>query len=127
MRSSKDVPGSGKTWRYRPLVLASLAVNHAVAGPNRDGYAVANIALHTTVSLVLACLARSLGATIAVSGVAGLLFALHPVHSECVNTVVGRAETLCAVFFLLALLLHRRIPAYPKQGPLLRVLCGGCF
>ena len=34
----------------------------------------------------------------------GMLFALHPIHTEAVANVVGRAEILCALFYLLALL-----------------------
>src|SRR2546428_8823352 len=34
--------------------------------------------------------------------VAGLLFAVHPVHVEAVATVVGRAELMAAVFVVLA-------------------------
>ena len=39
---------------------------------------------------------------------AGLLFATHPVHVEAVASIVGRAEVLSAVFFLLALLAYSR-------------------
>ncbi|XP_052588340.1 protein O-mannosyl-transferase TMTC4 isoform X4 [Peromyscus californicus insignis] len=35
---------------------------------------------------------------------ATLLFAVHPVHTECVAGVVGRADLLCALFFLLSFL-----------------------
>ena len=39
---------------------------------------------------------------------ASLLFATHPIHSEAVAGIVGRAEILSAVFFLLTLLVQRR-------------------
>ncbi|XP_011890767.1 PREDICTED: transmembrane and TPR repeat-containing protein 4 isoform X5 [Cercocebus atys] len=35
---------------------------------------------------------------------AALLFAVHPVHTECVAGVVGRADLLCALFFFLSFL-----------------------
>ena len=38
---------------------------------------------------------------------AGLLFALHPIHTEAVVNVVGRAELLSAMFFLLAFASYR--------------------
>ena len=37
---------------------------------------------------------------------AALLFALHPVHSECVSNVTSRSDALAAVFQLLAVALH---------------------
>lgn len=38
---------------------------------------------------------------------AGLLFAVHPIHTEAVAGIVGRADILCALFFILALLEYR--------------------
>ena len=37
---------------------------------------------------------------------AGLLFALHPVHTEAVAGIVGQAELLCAALVILALLAY---------------------
>ena len=42
-----------------------------------------------------------LGATLA-----GVLFAVHPIHSEAVSNVTGRAEVLSALFYLLGFLVH---------------------
>jgi hypothetical protein len=61
-------------------------------------------------------LARSLGASLVVTGAAGLLFAVHPVHTEAVTGIVGRAELLAAVFVLTALLLHRRAQAVERPA-----------
>ena len=36
----------------------------------------------------------------------GLLFAVHPIHTEAVAGVVGRADVLSCLFFLLALHLY---------------------
>jgi len=40
--------------------------------------------------------------------VSGLLFATHPIHTEAVTGIVGRAEVLSALFLLAALYLHAR-------------------
>jgi tetratricopeptide (TPR) repeat protein len=40
--------------------------------------------------------------------VAGLIFALHPVHVEAVANLVGRAELLACIFMLLALMCYHR-------------------
>ncbi|KAK6642319.1 hypothetical protein RUM44_014042 [Polyplax serrata] len=37
-----------------------------------------------------------------------ILFAVHPIHTEAVTGVVGRAETLSSVFFLLAFILYTK-------------------
>ncbi|KAH9642472.1 hypothetical protein HF086_007604 [Spodoptera exigua] len=42
------------------------------------------------------------------SFVAAILFAVHPIHTEAVTGVVGRAEMLSSLFFLGALLCYAR-------------------
>ena len=37
---------------------------------------------------------------------AGLLFALHPIHTEAVAGIVGQAELLCAALSILALMAY---------------------
>jgi tetratricopeptide (TPR) repeat protein len=95
---------------YRPLVLVSYAVNYAINGLSPGGYTVVNIALHAGVSLLLFALVRAIGGSLFVAGAAGIAFAVHPVHTEAVAGISGRPELLAAVFFLLAMHLHRLAP-----------------
>jgi hypothetical protein len=37
-----------------------------------------------------------------------LLFAVHPIHTEAVTGVVGRAELLSSIFFLITLMIYQR-------------------
>jgi hypothetical protein len=91
---------------YRPIVLASFALNYALGGLDPSGYHVVNILLHTMVSLLLYGLARQLGFSPGACLVAGVLFAVHPLHTEAVTGIVGRAELLMALGVLLALKWH---------------------
>jgi len=83
---------------YRPLVIASFALDHLVDGA--VWYHAVNLLWHAGAAVAVAALARRLmdpaGAL-----VAGLLFAVHPVHVEAVANVVGRAELMAAVFSVL--------------------------
>ena len=36
------------------------------------------------------------------ASMAALMFAVHPIHTEAVASVVGRAEVMCCFFFLLS-------------------------
>ncbi|HEY2386115.1 MAG TPA: tetratricopeptide repeat protein [Candidatus Binatia bacterium] len=86
--------GRGHTWR--PLTTLTFALDHALHGIAPLGYHVVNVALHAAVSvLVFAVFARLAGEP-AVAAIAALLFAAHPVHTEAVASVVGRAELLAA-------------------------------
>jgi len=44
----------------------------------------------------------------------GLLFAVHPLHTEAVASIVGRAEILSAIFFCLATIVYQRIACRPS-------------
>ncbi|CAH1993199.1 unnamed protein product [Acanthoscelides obtectus] len=44
------------------------------------------------------------------AALAGLLFAVHPVHTEAVTGIVGRADVLACIFFLLSLLAYHGQP-----------------
>ena len=97
-----------KSGMYRPLVLVSYALNHAIGGYQVFGYHLVNIALHITVSGAL-CLLIGYWTESALRGlVTGLLFALHPINSETVNYVSSRSESLCALFLILALFAYLR-------------------
>lgn len=46
---------------------------------------------------------------------AALLFALHPAHTEAVAGVVGRAELICAVFYLLGMMAYMQSVTNPSK------------
>jgi hypothetical protein len=53
-------------------------------------------------------LVRSFANSSQASGIASILFAIHPIHVEAVTGLVGRAEVLCSTFYLLALLCYNK-------------------
>ncbi len=88
---------------YRPIYKLSLAVDHALWGERAFGYHLTNTLLHVLVAVLVSVVASSLAATPAGALVAGLAFAVHPVHSEAVAWISARNELLCALFMLLSL------------------------
>src|SRR5256884_4854733 len=84
---------------YRPLVIAGFALDRLL-GSTAWFHAV-NLAWHAAASVAVAALARR-WADWTGALVAGLLFAVHPVHVEAVANVVGRAEAMAALFAVLA-------------------------
>jgi tetratricopeptide (TPR) repeat protein len=93
---------------YRPLVTWTFALNHAAHGLGPLGYHLVNVLLHGGASALLVALALALGSPLPVAGLAGCVFAVHPIHSEAVANVAGRAELLAATLALAALLAARR-------------------
>jgi Tfp pilus assembly protein PilF len=97
---------------FRPVTFATFAVNWAVSGAQPFGYHLVNVLLHAAVLLLLYLVFRTLlepvprATTVALA--AAWLFAVHPIHTEAVASVVGRSELLAAGFVLAAWLLHLR-------------------
>ncbi|GAB1865473.1 TMTC3 protein [Camponotus japonicus] len=92
---------------YRPFTTLTFRLNYLMAGLSPMWYHATNVALHagacilvTRVSLVVAALRPGFAA------LAGLLFATHPVHTEAVTGIVGRADVLACIFFLLSFLAY---------------------
>lgn len=79
---------------YRPLALTSYALNHALHGYRPAGYHVTNVLLHAAASVLLLVLVRTVFDAPRLGFAAALLFAVHPIHTEAVAGVVGRAEIM---------------------------------
>lgn len=99
--------GSGmETYLYRPLAVASYALNHVVSGLEPWSYHLVNVLLHGAVSGMVVRVGMMWGLPAAAAGAAGILFAVHPVHVEAVAPVFGRKDLLAAFFTLALVLLH---------------------
>ena len=102
---------------FRPVTFSTLALNWAVGGMEPLGYHLLNLLLHAGVSLLMYLLLQEIfgkspqGNNVAL--VAALLFAVHPIHTEAVAAVVGRAEMLAAGFLMAAWILHLRDQEVP--------------
>eukprot|EP00854_Cymbomonas_tetramitiformis_P012057 gene12057-14245_t len=93
---------------YRPLTVLSFRANHAIHGLEVTGFHAANVGLHAIVSALYTHVCLDVLGPPSAGATAGLLFATTPIHTEAVASVVGRAELLCALFYLSALGAYKR-------------------
>lgn len=93
---------------YRPIVLVSLAIDHAIWGLNPVGYHLTNLVLHVVNCVVVLMLLSSLTGHRMAAWLGALLFATHPVHGEAIYLVVNRGGLISALFYFLGLLLYVR-------------------
>jgi tetratricopeptide (TPR) repeat protein len=100
---------------YRPLTSLTFAADWSLGGGNPGVFHLNNALLHGMASLLVYLLALWL-LPHAAALVAGLLFAVHPVHVEAVANVVGRAEVLATMFTLVAALTYRVDGELAAQG-----------
>jgi Flp pilus assembly protein TadD len=87
---------------WRPVTTLSFALDHLIAGQSPLWPHLVNVLLHATVTILWAGLIRRITRRDALALVAGLLFAVHPLHTEAVTWISGRAELLAAGFSLAA-------------------------
>ncbi len=119
---------------YRPLLLVTLAAEGALHGVRARFFHLTNIALHVAATLLLFELLLALlrekkespksplaaaeaDAELLPAFLAALLFGLHPVHTEVVNSIFNRSECLITLGVLGAIwLLWRFGDAHPVRA-----------
>lgn len=106
---------------YRPLTTLSYMLDYAVlgSGARPAGYHALNLLLHLANAVLAWRLARLLLGDDTAAGFAAALFAVHPVATEAVTNIVGRADLLATASVLGGLLIHARRAAAPapRRGP----------
>ncbi len=129
--------GSGiynETSSYRPLLMASFALNYSLGGLQVFGYHLGNLFLHLLcaglVYFITLHFFRLLDGQEDLSlrhqltaCFAALAFGLHPVQTESVTYISGRSSTLAAVFFLASFFLYLQYSLTPRT----RDLVGSSF
>ncbi|KAH3747600.1 hypothetical protein DPMN_182028, partial [Dreissena polymorpha] len=93
---------------YRPICVLSFRLNYYLGALNPWGYHLGNVILHVIVTALFTKLSRTLLKHSFPTLVSGVLFASHPVHTEAVAGVIGRADIGACFFFLLALLSYMK-------------------
>ena len=88
---------------YVPLTILSFAIEHHFFGYNPFIYHLDNLLLHLTVTSLIFFFALQIGLTVRASGLAALLFGVHPLHVESVAWVAERKDVLYSVFYVGAL------------------------
>jgi len=90
---------------YRPLLLLSIAIDALIFGDWVAGYHLVNILLHLMATLLVYGFVRHLllgsGENPAMAGyvalLAAIIFGVHPIHTEVVNSIFNRSEILVTI------------------------------
>jgi protein O-mannosyl-transferase len=118
--------------RYRPLSLATFAVEVSVFGPNHPGIShFINILLYALTAFMLFHVflqfvphTTNHGFLFSVPFFAAILWIFHPIHTECVANIKGRDELLALIFSLAALMAAMK---YEKQNKTTSLISSGVF
>ncbi|XP_066264640.1 protein O-mannosyl-transferase TMTC1-like isoform X1 [Branchiostoma lanceolatum] len=94
---------------YRPLCVLTFRINHLIGGLDPTGFHAVNVLLHTAVTVLYMYVCEQVVfSCVHLSLLTGLMFAVHPVHTEAVSGIVGRADVLAGLLFLLSFLAFTR-------------------
>lgn len=107
---------------YRPLALATFAIDWEIGGGHPFPFHLTNVALHVLVTALLFLVIRGMGAGATAAAAGAAVFAVHPVHVEAVANVVGRAELLMTLFFLAACATYARMATGWKKAAVVAAL-----
>lgn len=107
---------SGSHGSYRPLCVLSFKLNHLFDGFKPVGYHLVNVLLHCLATGLVVKIARHVLQSTWGTIVAGALFASHPIHTEAVAGIVGRADLASCNFYLLAFLTYCKHVVWREQN-----------
>ena len=99
-----EIFGTESYTYYRPLLLLSLKIEHALWGTWSTGYHLTNLAIHLTNVVLVYCISGQLMRDNRMAVViSGLAFGLTPTHATSVLWICGRTDLLCATFYFAAI------------------------
>ncbi|MFQ5953246.1 MAG: hypothetical protein ACE5JK_07585, partial [Candidatus Omnitrophota bacterium] len=93
---------------YRPIQEISNMIDYFLWGEYPVGFHLTNVVLHALVSMMVFVFLFYLTGSVMVSCIAALFYSVHPVHSEAIAYIAGRADSLYAFFMLLSLVFFIR-------------------
>uniref|UniRef100_A0A8D8VDP2 dolichyl-phosphate-mannose--protein mannosyltransferase n=4 Tax=Cacopsylla melanoneura TaxID=428564 RepID=A0A8D8VDP2_9HEMI len=98
-------PASHKS--YRPLTTLTFRLTNRLFGLEPVWFHACNMLLHALSCVLFTRLSYAVaGLSQKFAALAGILFAVHPIHSDAVTSIVGRADVLACVLFLLSFLFY---------------------
>lgn len=100
---------------YRPITTLSYALDYFFWRLDTFGYHLINVLFHSSSATVLFLFLYVAFGNISVALLASLLFACHPVQTEVVSWISGRASVLFLFFYLSALIFYVRFLKESKK------------
>jgi tetratricopeptide (TPR) repeat protein len=101
---------------YRPIQEISNMIDYFLWGKFPMGFHLTSVTLHALVSTMVFVFLFYLTGSVMTSCIAALFYGVHPVHSEAIAYIAGRADSLYAFFMLLSLVFFVRFVNDIRSG-----------
>ncbi|UCC94800.1 MAG: tetratricopeptide repeat protein [Candidatus Omnitrophota bacterium] len=97
----------GKQFNFwRPLQVLTYRLDYSLWRLNTTGFHLTNTVLHIAVALCIFWFITLLFADKFLSFITSIFFVIHPIHTEAVSYIAGRADSLAALFLLLCFIFY---------------------
>ncbi|GJL78986.1 MAG: hypothetical protein NPINA01_19750 [Nitrospinaceae bacterium] len=93
---------------YDPIYVLSYVLDYQLWGWNPAGFHLHNLLLHAVNSILIFLLLSRLTGRFPLALLAGVFFAVHPIHVESVSWATSRKDTLSLLFALCSMLVYFR-------------------
>ncbi|MEE8359569.1 MAG: tetratricopeptide repeat protein, partial [Candidatus Omnitrophota bacterium] len=116
---TKDIAAGAQTQSnfYRPIQMLTYMFDHSIWGLNVRGYHLTNIFLHVLAGACVYWFTALLFTNPRLSLFSSVLFVVHPVMTEAVCYISGRADLLAGVFMLLSIICYIKSLRSKKSMP----------
>lgn len=94
--------GEGKF--YRPITTFAFMLDYSLWNLNPFGYHLTNTLLHILVSILVFYVMCLVTRSTPPSAIISILYLVHPIHTEAVTYISGRADSISMVFLLLMII-----------------------
>lgn len=91
---------------YRPVQMLTYMVDYSLWGLTPFGYHLTSLLLHIAVAIALYFLVSIIFKSRAIAFFTSAIFTVHPLHTEAVSYIAGRADMLAGLFMLLFLIFY---------------------
>lgn len=94
---------------YRPVQMLTYAVDYMLWKLNPAGYHLTNIILHILAALMVCWLVSIIFNDRILALLTASLFVIHPIHTEAVSYISGRADPLALIFMMLTFIFYIKL------------------
>ncbi|MGB2651665.1 MAG: tetratricopeptide repeat protein, partial [Candidatus Omnitrophota bacterium] len=109
---------------YRPVQEISDMIDYFLWGEYPLGYHLTNVLVQAMVAVMVFIFLLYLSENLMISGIAALFWAVHPVHTEAIAYIAGRADPLYGLFMLLSLVCFIIFAQRSRSGTKTMVIYG---
>jgi len=103
---------------YRPLQTVTYALDFFLWGNDPQGFHLTSVIIHIINTLLVFLFIKKISGNFSISYLTSLIFGIHPINTQCVSYISGRADLLVATFTLLSIVTYINSKRDKKKGTL---------